>query len=58
MFFIGEWVRAACEYGENKCLASVMGDPNIYVIDRTLNMVIRTIPNIVKSHSSLLLNYN
>jgi hypothetical protein len=43
IFFKGEWVKAAIETEPEKVLACCMGDTNMYIIDRNLNLVQRSI---------------
>jgi DNA-binding beta-propeller fold protein YncE len=54
-FFREEWVKSAVETDPDKILACIMGDDNIYVIDRTLNLVMRSIQNVALSLSSLVM---
>ena len=55
IFFKNEWVKAAIETEPEKILACIMGDTNLYVIDRRLNLILRTIENITLDLSSLVM---
>ena len=46
-YFKNEWVRAAAEVDYNKWVVSLMGDNNVYVVDRTLGLVMRQISGII-----------
>jgi hypothetical protein len=42
-FLINEWVKSAVEINSDKILACCAGDNSFYLIDRTLNLILRTI---------------
>jgi hypothetical protein len=56
IFFELEWVKASVEIAKDKFVVCIMGDSNIYIVDRLLNLVQRFIENITLSCSSLIMH--
>jgi hypothetical protein len=53
IFFDNKWVKACAEVAHDKFVVCIMGDSNVYIVDRLINLVQRFIKDITFSCSSI-----